>query len=63
MMPFIEKLKDNYITDARGHIIGISQPNESQIAEKVNEMIDAFNNHMNDELMERLNREIKGDNE
>ena len=37
MMPFIEKLKDNYITDARGHIIAISSPNESQIAEKVNE--------------------------
>lgn len=63
MMPFIEKLKDNYITDDRGHIIGVLPPNESQIAEKVNEMIDAFNNHMNDELIERLNREIKGDKE
>lgn len=63
MMSFIEKLKDNYITDDRGHIIGVLPPNESQIAEKVNEMIDAFNNHMNDELIERLNREIKGDKE
>lgn len=63
MMPFIEKLKGNYITDDRGHIIGVLPPNESQIVEKVNEMIDAFNNHMNDELIERLNREIKGDKE
>ena len=52
----IEKIYERVVTDGNGGIIGVREPNNSELKDKLNEIIDVIN-----QLTEDKNKDIETD--